>query len=136
MFQPTALPFLNVVTSAGPTIASPGLPPSQIFGTGVPFTVSLSATVTGLLTNAYTGSNWTFTVSVESIGPGFEAVLGSLPVVAGPGNPKVIPATVNCAPIPQAGTYLLTVAVTSTTAGFPNGIAGFETVMIQVADGV
>jgi hypothetical protein len=31
---------------------------------------------------------------------------------------------------------MLTVAVTSTTGGIPNGIAGFETVMIQVANGV
>jgi len=136
MFQPTVAPFLNVVTSAGPTVASPGLPPTLILGTGVPFSVSLSATVTGLLTNLVTGSNWTFTVAAESIGPGFEGILGSAVIVAAPGNPKVLSATVNCAPIAQPGTYMLTVAVTSTTAGIPNGIAGFETVMIQVANGV
>jgi hypothetical protein len=135
MFQPTSNPILNVVTSAGPTIASPGLPPSMIIGVGAPFSVSLSATVTGLLTGLVTGSTWTFTVSAESIGPGFEGVLGSQPVIAGPGNPKVVSANVNCAPIAQPGTYMLTVAVTSTSGGVPNGIAGFETVMIQVAPG-
>jgi hypothetical protein len=136
MFQPTASPLLNVVTSAGPTVSSIGLPPTLILGTGTPFTVSLSATVTGLLTGLVTGSNWTFTVSAESIGPGFEGVLGSAVIVAPVGNPKVMSASVNCAPIAQPGTYMLTVAVTSTTGGIPNGIAGFETVMIQVANGV
>jgi hypothetical protein len=136
MFQPTASPLLNVVTSAGPSVSSPGLPPTLVLGTGTPFSVSLSATVTGLLTGLVTGSNWTFTVSAESIGAGYEGVLGSAVIVAPPGNPKVLSATVNCAPIAQPGTYMLTVAVTSTTGGIPNGIAGFETVMIQVANGV
>jgi hypothetical protein len=135
MFQPASPPFLNVATSAGPTVFAPGLPPTLVLGTGTPFSVSLSATVTGLLTNLVTGSNWTFTVAVESIGAGYEGVLGSAVIVAPPGNPKVLSATVNCAPIAQPGTYMLTVAVTSTTGGIPNGIAGFETVMIQVANG-
>lgn len=127
---------LNVDNPPPVVVISAGLPPTTIMGENVAFTAVESVTITGLLVGLVTGATFNFAANVEAIGQGLEQTVGNLAVVAGPpvGGTITVNANIPCGGLP-AGTYILTVSFTSTSGGVPNGIAGFEQVMIQAAPG-
>jgi hypothetical protein len=133
-FQPAAgsNPFITLSSPTGVLLSSAGLPPTTVFAPGTPFTVSLTANLAGILAPALGATaSFTFTANAESIGPGFEGVLGST-IVGPPGVSRT--GTIPVAGLP-VGTYMVTVAVTSTNGGVPTAMSGFESSMITVQVG-
>jgi hypothetical protein len=93
----------------------------------------LTANLAGILAPALGATaTFTFTANAEAIGAGFEGTLGST-VVGPPGVSRTGNITV-AGGLP-AGTYMVTVAVTSTNGGVPTAMSGFESTMITVQVG-
>ena len=133
-FQPPAgsNPFITLSSPTGVQVASAGLPPTNVFAPGTPFTVSLTATLAGVLAPALGATaTFTFSANAEAIGVGFEGPLGSA-VVPPPGVSRT--GSIQVAGLP-ANTYMVTVAVTSTNGGVPTALSGFESTMITVQPG-
>lgn len=134
-FQPPAgsNPFITLNSPTGVIVASAGLPPTTVFAPGTPFNVSLTANLAGILAPALGAtSSFTFTVNAEAIGAGFEGSLGST-IVGPPGVSRT--GTIAVPGGLPAGTYMVTVAVTSTNGGVPTAMSGFESTMITVQTG-
>jgi hypothetical protein len=133
-FQPASgtNPFITLSSPTGVVLSSAGLPPTTVFAPGAPFTVSLTASLAGILAPALGATaSFTFSANAEAIGAGFEGPLGST-VVGPPGVSRT--GNIPVAGLP-AGTYMITVAVTSTNGGVPTAMSGFESTMITVQAG-
>jgi hypothetical protein len=133
-FQPQtgSNPFITLDSPTGVQVSSVGLPPTTVFPPATPFNVSLTANLAGMLAPALGATAvLTFSANAEAIGAGFEGPLGST-VVGPPGVSRT--GNIPIAGLP-AGTYMITVAVTSTNGGVPTAMSGFDSTMITVQAG-
>ncbi|MGA2552365.1 MAG: hypothetical protein ABSF50_19640 [Burkholderiaceae bacterium] len=124
---------------------SSALEPSvNIFPPNTPFTWSMTLELDGLFVPFVAlAADLTFTAQADMLVGGGPTVYpcGAKTIPAG----SVTPTTPTkgffkveglCPGIPEVGTYMMTVALTTKLGSAPTFIAGFDQILIQVADGV